>query len=50
MKDHNHGLSDVDQDTLLVYLRACAWAPSATADKSTSKDNHFFKDLEDLRH
>ena len=36
-----HGLPDIDQDALLSNLRAWAWARSATADESTSKDNHF---------
>ena len=48
-EDHKHGLSDVDQDALIVCLRACAWGPSATADESTLKDNLFLNALEHLK-
>ena len=49
MKVHKHVFLMLIMDALLVYLRACAWAPSATVDESTSKDHHFLKALEDLK-
>ena len=48
-KDTKHGLSSTDSEWLLDQLRACAWAPSATADEGLPSDHYYQQAVQALK-